>query len=298
MHILITGGTGFIGVPLVQALLARGDQVTLLSRNFKKTKRLFDGKVSLIGSIGDAGIEANAVINLAGEPIIDKRWTDKRKRTLKESRIDFTLDVVEWIAQCEKKPEVFINGSAIGYYGNYPEGDRLDETAKPRPCFSSDLCVAWESAAKQAMNLDLRVCLVRTGVVLAAHGGALKRMLMPFKVGLGGPIANGSQWFSWIHLDDMVNLLLHLLDNQSISGPVNATAPNPVTNKVFSQKLARVLHRPALLPMPEKAVKILFGESSELLLEGQKVYPKKLLDNQFRFQYPELQQALTAVIHE
>jgi uncharacterized protein (TIGR01777 family) len=292
MHLLITGGTGFIGVPLIEALLARGDQVTLLTRNFKKAKGLFNGRVSLVGSIGDAGIEVDGIVNLAGEPIIDKRWTQKRKRILKESRIDFTDRIIEWMAQCDTRPKFFISGSAIGFYGNSPENIRLDETAKPNPCFSSDLCVEWENAAKKAAELGVRECRVRTGVVLAKHGGALKRMLLPFKLGLGGPIGDGNQWFSWICLSDMVRLLLFLIDNPSISGPVNATAPNALINKKFSKILARTLRRPAFLPMPISVVKFLFGESSELLLEGQKVYPKKLLDHGFKFNYPELIQAL------
>ena len=298
MHLLIVGGTGFIGRPLVEALLARGYQVTLLARSFTKAKRLFNGRVSLIGSIESAALDVDGVINLAGEPIIDKRWTPRRKQRLKQSRIDLTQVIVRWMAANDKqRPAFLINGSAIGYYGNYPEPPYLDETAKPIPCFSSDLCVQWEQAARQAQTLGVRVCMVRTGIVLGANGGALKRMLLPFKLGLGGPIGSGRQWFSWIHLHDMVQLLLYLVENPTISGPVNAVAPSPVTNAVFSSALARALKRPAFLPMPTAIVKTLFGEAAELLLEGQPVFPKKLLDKDFRFKYPGLSQALEEIVN-
>jgi uncharacterized protein len=296
MRVLVTGGTGFIGQMLVETLLARGDQVTLLARNFKKAKRLFAGRVSLIASVKDSGIEVDAVINLAGEAIIDKRWTKKRKQVLKQSRLGVTEDINQWLASVEKKPAVFVSGSAIGYYGSYPESIALDEMAQPRQCFSSELCREWEASARQAENVGVRVCLVRTGIVLAKHGGALKRMLLPFSLGLGGKIATGNQWFSWIHWEDMIHLLLFLIDTNTIHGPVNATAPYPVSNAVFSQQLARTLKRPMLLPMPAAIVALLFGEAGELLLEGQRVVPKKLLDHGFRFQYPELSHALTAII--
>lgn len=297
MRILIAGGTGFMGVPLVRSLLARGDTITLLTRNVEKAKGLFDGQVNLIGSLQGAVIDVDAVINLVGEPIIDKRWTDRRKQALRASRIETTNDIIQWISRAQRCPDVLINGSAIGYYGNYPETMLLNETAKPRACFSSDLCVDWEAAAREAQCLGVRVCLLRTGIVLAPHGGALKRMLLPFKFGLGGPIATGKQGFSWIHLDDMVNAIVYLLDHPSIKGPVNAVAPKPVSNGMFAKALASVLKRPAFLPMPSAVVKLLFGEASELLVEGQLVTPKKLLDHGFRFQHGELRHALNDLIY-
>lgn len=296
MHILVTGGTGFIGEPLVKALLERGDHITLLSRNFKKAKKTFGDRVNLIGSIKNSGLEVDAVINLAGEPIIDRRWTNKRKRQLKASRIDLSNELIEWMKRCSNTPKVFISGSAIGYYGNYPEDGALTEIAKPRDCFASELCREWEAAAMQAQALGTRVCLVRTGVVLAKHGGALKRMWLPFVCGLGGPIASGRQWFSWIHLQDMVRLLIFILDNDRVKGAVNATATHPVKNAEFSKKLARALKRPAIFTMPGFVVKLLFGEASELLLEGQKVVPKKLLDHGFQFDYPSVEYALQSIV--
>ncbi|MEO0444255.1 MAG: TIGR01777 family oxidoreductase [Pseudomonadota bacterium] len=295
MHILVAGGTGLIGSALIKALLERGEQITLLARNFDKAKVLFNGHVSLVGTIKELSIDVDAVVNLAGEPIMDKRWTASRKQKLKNSRIGITQDIVQWIAQCKSKPQVLINGSAIGYYGHYPEDIALDENAKPRPCFSSELCQQWEQAAAQAVFAEMRVCTVRTGVVLTKQGGALKRMLPPFYMGLGGPISHGRQWFSWIHINDMVKLLLFLLDNDQIKGPVNATAPNPMTNYMFSKTLGKTLRRPALLSLPARIVSLLLGEAAELLLEGQKVVPQKLLKNGFEFDYPTLDDALQSI---
>lgn len=296
MHFLVTGGTGFIGRPLVEKLLARGDKITLLARDFDKAKKMFKGSVNLIGSIKDSGLEVDGVINLAGAPIVDKRWTARRKKTLKQSRIGITQDIIDWLKKCDKRPECFISGSAIGYYGNYPEATLIDESAQPRQCFASELCQEWESVAEQATELGVRVCRVRTGVVLAKHGGALKRMLLPFSLGLGGRIATGNQWFSWIHLDDMLELLLFLIDAKTVRGAVNAVAPYPVINAEFSHQLARKLKRPMLMPMPAAVAILLFGESSELLLEGQQVVPKKLLDNGFKFSYPQLNKALDNIL--
>lgn len=296
MHLLITGGTGFIGVPLVESLIADGHRITLLARNFSKAKKLFGEKVNMVDSLNDTTFEADVVINLAGEPIIAKRWTKKRKQQLKNSRIGVTESIIDWLTRCKKKPMVLVSGSAIGYYGNYPESLALDENTEPRNGFASELCREWEAAANKADALGIRVCTVRTGIVLAKHGGALKRMWLPFSLGLGGPIGNGKQWFSWIHLEDMVKLLRFLVDNKEIHGPVNATAPNPVNNADFSHQFANALHRPALLPMPALIAKLLFGEASELLLEGQKVVPEKLQAHGFEFHYPQLDVALKAIV--
>ncbi len=296
MNLLITGGTGLIGVPLVEYLLGRGDEVTLLIRNLSKAQSLFQDRVNYIESLAKYMGHVDAVINLAGEPIIDKRWTKQRKHELNVSRVGVTEEIIHWLTACEQKPEVLVSGSAIGYYGNYPEDIELEESASPRTCFASELCREWEASANKATDLGVRVCTVRTGVVLDQHGGALKRMLLPFRMGLGGPIGKGQQWFSWIHLSDMVNLLVYLIDNKKISGPVNAAAPYPVQNIEFAKVFGRVLKRPAFLPVPAFMFKILLGEASELLLEGQKVVPKKIQTFGFQFQYPTLQQALGAIL--
>lgn len=296
MHLLVTGGTGFIGRHLIDALLKRGYRVSLLARDFDKAKKIFNGTVNLLGTLEGAPLDIDGVINLAGEPIADKRWTKKRKQQLVESRVATTDKLVEWMAQAEVKPKVLLSASAVGYYGNYPENLTLDEQTKPRFGFASDLCRQWEASAAKAESLGVRVCQLRIGVVFGVNGGALKKMLPTFKLGLGGRIGDGWQWFSWIHMADMVNVILFLLDHDRISGPVNAVAPNPVTNRELTRQLARLLKRPAVLPVPELALQVLMGESSSLLTQGQEVVPKKLLQYGFRYQYPRLEEALQAVL--
>lgn len=296
MHLLVTGGTGFIGRHLIDALLKRGYRVSLLARDFDKAKKIFNGTVNLLGTLEGAPLDIDGVINLAGEPIADKRWTKKRKQQLVESRVATTDKLVEWMAQAELKPKVLLSASAVGYYGNYPENLTLDEQTKPRFGFASDLCRQWEASAAKAEPLGVRVCQLRIGVVFGVNGGALKKMLPAFKLGLGGRIGDGWQWFSWIHMADMVNIILFLLDHDRISGPVNAVAPNPVTNRELTRQLARLLKRPAVLPVPELALQVLMGESSSLLTQGQEVVPKKLLQYGFRYQYPRLEEALQAVL--
>jgi uncharacterized protein (TIGR01777 family) len=298
LQILITGGTGFIGVPLIRALLNRGDQVVLLARNSTKARRIFSENVMLVDSIAQVQHAIDVVINLAGEPIFDKRWTDARKQILLDSRLQITNEIADWIYHVEEKPKVFISGSAIGYYGNHPESQRLDEDAEPRECFSSYLCKKWEASAEKVNHPDVRVCTVRTGVVLAKNGGALKRMLMPYQLGLGGPMGSGDQWLSWIHMQDMINLLIFLIDTDAVKGPVNATAPNAVTHKTFAKLLANALKRPAFFSMPEVIVKILFGEAAELLVEGQNVYPEKLIAKGFDFRFSQLDSALRDIVNK
>ena len=296
MHFLITGGTGFLGRHLISALLARGDRVTLQARNFEKAKSLFGEAVNLVANVSPALSDIDVVINLAGEPIIDKRWTKKRKTQLIASRIDTTKALVEWMAALENKPKAFISGSAIGYYGNYSENMSLTEEDKPRYCFASELCKQWESEAKKAETLGVRVCTVRTGVVLDKYAGALQRMWLPFSLGLGGRVASGLQWLSWIHLKDMINCLLFISDNQSIQGAVNATAPEPVNYNTFTKAFARALKRPAFFPMPAFVLKLLLGEAAQLLIEGQKVVPKKLLDGGFEFEFKRVDLALEEIV--
>jgi len=250
MHFFITGGTGFLGRHLVAELLARGDQVTVFARDFETAKKALSDHVNLIADVSQAGDDIDVVINLAGEPIIDKRWSKKRKQVLIDSRIETTKAIVEWMAGVEKKPKAFISGSAIGYYGNYPENIYLTEADRPRYCFASELCKQWEAEALKAEALGVRVCVVRTGVVLDKNAGALQRMWLPFSMGLGGRVASGYQWLSWIHRQDMINALIFMVDNTTISGAVNATAPEPVNYNVFTKAFARALKRPAFFPMP------------------------------------------------
>ncbi len=297
MNLLITGASGFIGSALIHQLIADGHQVIGLSRKPARLDRLFQGQVRAVESLDEieASESIDAIVNLAGEPILDKRWSDARKKQLYDSRMHTTAAVIELIKRLQQRPETLINGSAIGFYGSHSDDRVLSEACEGRQGFTHKLCSDWENLALDAQSLGLRVCLLRTGVVLGP-GGALERMLLPFKWGLGGPIGNGRQWFSWIHLQDIVAIIRFLLEHEVLSGPFNATAPEPVTNAVFSSTLARLLKRPALLPMPTFMLQLLLGEGAELLCQGQRVAPVRLLEAGFEFRYPELEPALKAVL--
>lgn len=295
---LLTGGSGFIGQALVPALLQRGMKVTILSRSPKGTEAIFDGAVTAIADLKQltSNDHFECVINLAGFGIADKRWTESVKQTIRDSRIETTAALIDYFKRAETKPDTFISGSAIGVYG-LRDDQPLDETAGGDDSFSSQLCQEWESEAQQAEALGIRTSYLRTGVVLGKNGGALSKMLPPFKFGLGGPMGSGQQWMSWIHRDDIVGIILHVMDNKSIQGAVNGTAPTPVTNKAFSQALGKVLNRPAFLPLPSFVVKLLMGKmGEELLLSGQRVIPQKALQTQYAFRYPDLPSALKEIL--
>jgi uncharacterized protein (TIGR01777 family) len=298
MHTLITGGTGFIGLALVADLLRDGHKVTVLTRDpAAASKRLPDGAKAVDDL---APLEAvDAVINLAGENLGAARWTDARKQAFRASRLSTTRRLVEWMATLAARPAVFVSGSAIGYYG--PRADEIiREDNLPGDDFSARLCSDWEAEAMKAEALGVRVCTLRTGIVLgkpgAAGGGALTQMLPAFKLGAGGPMGSGRQWMSWIHLDDEVALIRWLIDTDSAKGAYNATAPTPVTNAEFARALGHALHRPALLPMPGFMLKLIVGEMAEILLTGQKVLPQRSLDQGFTFRYPSLDAALADVL--
>ncbi len=294
MHILITGGTGFIGESVAKALIARGDRVTLL---IHKRASSVAGAQS-ITNLSEVNSAVDAVVNLAGLPIADKPWTNSRKLALRASREGITGQLVRWIAQQEVKPKVFLSGSAIGFYGATRSNQSLSESDQPLiQDFSNELCQSWEKIALGAEQQGVRVVLLRTGIVLG-KGGALKKMLPAFKLGLGGRIVDGQQMMSWIHLDDEVNAILFLIDNPEASGPYNLTAPNPVSNQVFTEALGSVLNRPTLLPMPALMPRLMLGkEGASLLTEGLAVTPSKLVQHQFSFKYPQLEEALEAVVH-
>lgn len=297
MYVLITGATGFIGKALVPSLLEKGYKPLILTRRPKVAKQLFGQGCQVIVDLNQIKpqVKIVGVINLAGAPI-DKRWSKRYKKKLMESRIGTTQALIDCMQRLEEKPEWMISGSAIGFYG--ASGDQaLTEASSAHPGFTHTLCQDWESVALQAQKLGTRVCLLRTGVVLGAHGGALKRMLTPFKLGLGGRIGSGLQWFSWIALEDMVRIILFLIETPKIQGAVNATAPYPVCNKEFTKALGSVLKRPTLFPMPGWVVKLLFGEMGiQLLLKGQKVMPQVLLSHGFEFKYPKVKEALSQAI--
>ncbi|MCW0391363.1 TIGR01777 family oxidoreductase [Xanthomonas sacchari] len=290
MHVLVTGGTGFIGRALCPALLDAGHRVSVLTRAPARAARLLPA-VQVLDDLQRAA-PADAVINLAGEPLTEGRWSATRKRRFRTSRIGTTRALIDWMSGLDaaQRPGCLISGSAIGYYGD--RGDEvLDETSTPGDDFAAQLCRDWEAEALRAQDLGVRTSLVRTGVVLGRDGGALARMLLPFRFGMGGRMGDGRQWMSWIHRDDQVGLLLWLLQ-QGGEGAYDATAPAPATNAAFAQQLAATLHRPALLPMPAAALRLGFGEMAELLLGSQRVLPTRAQREGYVFRYPQLDAAL------
>ena len=302
-RLLITGGSGFIGRRLVPVLSAQGFAVTVLTRDPDKTALHFKHTVATVKQLDSIkksdGFEV--VINLAGQGITDKRWTQSIKKQLRQSRLISTQNLIRYLLGTEKRPECFISGSAIGYYGD--QGEKIideqiiNEQMYGNNSFASKLCFDWERKAQLAEVLGIRTCYLRTGIVLGRKGGALSKMLPAFKLGFGGRMGNGRQWMSWVHVDDLVGIILHIINHQNINGAVNGTAPNPVTNKEFSATLARVLKRPAVLPMPACVLKLMLGEmAQELLLSGQRVIPKKIVDAGYEFQYAELDRALTEIV--
>ncbi len=297
-RLLITGGSGFIGSQLVPVLSAQGYAVTVLTRNPEKTASHFRRSVSTIKQLDELSDKDTfeVVINLAGQGITDRRWTPTIKNQLRESRLLTTHKLIRYLQTVETKPECFISGSAIGYYGDQGENS-VDETGSGDNSFSSKLCFDWEHEAKQAEDLGIRTCYLRTGIVLGKKGGALSKMLPAFRLGLGGSMGSGRQWMSWVHIDDLTGIILHIINHRNISGAVNGTAPKPTTNKEFSSTLAHVLKRPAFMPVPAFVLKMMLGEmAEELLLSGQRVMPKKILDTGYGFQYAELEDALREVV--
>jgi uncharacterized protein len=298
MNILITGGTGFLGSALTQYLLARGHRLTLVSRNPARALQRF-GNVTVVNNFRDIQPTAyfETIINLAGAPIFDARWTEARKKLIRDSRIGLTEQLVEWISRLEVKPLLLISGSAIGYYGD--QGDRiLTEQAPTKSDFSQQLCADWESAALTAQQYRLRVCIIRTGLVIDQGGGMLERMLLPFKLGLGGTMGAGTQWMSWIHRQDWLAIVQAMIDDPNMSGAYNATAPVPATNAEFTRCLGAFLHRPTCLPLPAWLLKIILGEMSELLLGSQRVLPERLLQQGYRFHYSTLEEAFSKIFQK
>ncbi|HEU0250511.1 MAG TPA: TIGR01777 family oxidoreductase [Solirubrobacteraceae bacterium] len=321
MRVSVTGATGLIGSRLVSALRARGDEVVVLSRDPKRALHsLEDGTdPTASGALPKAAATdlltvawnpstepapaaglsgSDAVVHLAGEPIA-QRWSSNAKQAIRASRVEGTRNLVAGISalEAEQRPQTLISGSAVGYYG--PHGvEPIDEDAPPGPGFLAQTCVAWEAEADAAERLGLRVVKVRTGVLLDRAGGALAKMLPPFKLGVGGPVAGGRQYVSWIVPEDLVGIMLAALDDERWRGAVNATAPAPVRNSELSKALGRALHRPALLPVPRLALKALYGEMSEVVTTGARVVPTKALMNGYEFRYEQLSSALQAVLSQ
>jgi uncharacterized protein (TIGR01777 family) len=302
MRIVVSGGTGFIGRPLSASLCQEGHQVTLLTRRKEETQRSYGSTVTIIEWNGrEAGAwehcldGADAVINLAGAPIADGRWTDVRKRLLTESRVFSTRLLVEAISRRSSKPRVLTSASGIGYYG--ASDDRvLDEGAAHGQGFLADLCLAWEAEALRAAEFGLRVVILRTGMVLEQDGGALPKMMLPFQFFAGGPILPGTQWVSWLHRRDHIGLIQWVLATPSVSGAVNVVAPEAVTMNRFCEVLGRVLHRPCWLPVPGFVLNVALGELGKLMTTGQRVIPAKALSGGYVFHYPTLEPALRAIV--
>ncbi len=294
--ILITGGTGFIGSRLVAALIAAGHDVTVLTRSRTIAADL-PAPLRVITSLDQITDETpiDAIVNLAGEPISNGLWTLRKRRRILRSRLEVTRGIVGLIRRLQVQPGVLVNGSAIGWYGL--RGDEvLDENADGTDCFSRNLCVRWEKAAMRATALGTRVVCLRIGLVLATEGGILSRMLTPFEFGLGGRFGAGLHWMSWIHRDDLVRLIIHAIATPALTGPVNGTAPAPVTNGTFAAALGRALRRPAILPVPATPLRFAGAFAEELLLSGQRVEPRAALASGFRFIYPNIDDALAAVV--
>jgi uncharacterized protein (TIGR01777 family) len=291
MRVLVSGGTGLVGRPACDALRAAGHAVTIVSREPGRVPARAIGWDGLRAAMP----ETDAIVNLAGESIASGRWTAARKAAMRSSRVEATRALVDAVAAASPQPKVLVNASAIGYYGAHGD-EPLDETAAPGADFLARVCVEWEAEARRAEALGLRVVLLRLGVVLAPDGGALSAMLLPFRAGLGGAIGGGRQWMSWVHRDDVVGLLREAVSNAEYAGPVNATSPNPVTNRDFTRALGRALHRPTVLPVPGIGLRLLLGEMATMLLTGQRVLPKAAERLGYAWQQPELPAALERCI--
>ncbi len=300
MKLVVTGASGFIGTALCEQLLQQGHTLALFTRGAPRdpatgVKRWFYWTPGTLRD-WDAKLDgADGVINLAGEPIAGNKWSAAQRRRLEQSRVDGTHVLVQACAKAKQKPKFLINASAVGYYG--PRGDEIiTEEAPPGNDFLSQLCRNWEAEASKAEGLGMRVARLRTGIVLGRGGGALPKMVEPFKWFVGGPLGSGMQWMSWIHLEDHVRLILHIINNPQASGAINATTPNPVQNKQFSRVLGGVLNRPSWLTTPAFALRLGLGEMAQILLTGQRVVPAAAQKLGFEFRYPELREALAACL--
>ncbi len=297
MNVAVTGGTGFIGSVLCKRLLTDGYAVTVLTRDRRRAQQKFKGPIRLIESLKELPDDSapETIINLAGLSLGSGRWAKELKQTFISSRVGVTRQLIDYIAHVRSPPRLLISGSAVGYYG--ARGDEvLTEDSSPGQEYQADLCKAWETEALKATNHGVRVCLLRSGVVLGKGGGALSSLLPQFKLGLGGHVGSGKQWMSWIHIDDLIDIVLHLMANKSLQGPFNTTTPNPETNRDFASKLGAALDRPAFMWAPGWAMRLLIGEMAHLYVTGQKVIPKRLLESGYKFRHPELSLALAEIL--
>lgn len=291
--LLVTGATGFIGGHVIRAALARGDTVWAWSRDARRARRLLPGAVQVVEDLAaiPAQQSIDAIVNLAGAPVIGPPWTSGRRRLLVDSRVITTAAVLEWCATRSQRPAVLVSASAIGFYG--PAGDHwLDESSPAQKVFQSQLCVAREAAANAAPTLGIRAVNLRIGLVLGADGGIFTRLLLPAKVGLAARIGDGRQWMSWIHVDDLVRIVELAIENPALKGPLNAVAPAPVRQGDFQRQLTGALHRPLWLWIPGAALRLVLGEMAELLVQGQRVTPRRLLEADFAYRHATLAGAI------
>ncbi len=304
LHVAVTGASGFVGTPLVARLLERGHRVTALSRS--GASRASDGRVRWASydpmepaSYAKALEGVDAVIHLAGHGVFDGRWNDERMALIRSSRVEATRALVGGLKLLAKRPATLVSASAVGYYGPRHPAEDLPEAAAPGNDFLAEVCVGWESEARMAEALGVRVALPRIGIVLGRGGGALASMLPPFKMGVGGPIGlTGGQPFPWIHLADLVALIVEMAENPAYKGAVNAVSPGIVSNKAFAQALGRALHRPAFMPTPGFAIRLLVGKAAQILTSGQRALPRAALANGFAFAYPDVDGALADLVGE
>lgn len=296
-RVLVTGGTGFIGKNTVQAMLDVGHAVTVLSRHPVRAARLFGGRARAIQSLDELSSDDvfDCVINLAGAPVVGRRWTRARRAVLERSRIGTTHDLIAWVQRTRHRPAVWVQASAIGAYGVRPSDEVLDETSAPGSGFMSRLCLDWEAAARPATELGVRQVVLRFGVVFG-HGGALPMMVMPYRIGLGARFGDGRQMISWIHLDDVLGLIAQAFERESVRGVYNAVAPDPVSQNDFAQRVAKLLHRPLFLRVPAGPLRLLTGEMGELILDGQRVMPARLQASDYPFLFSGFQQAIEDLV--
>jgi len=297
MNVLLFGGTGFVGRNLIEELLMNGYKVSVVTRNHQKTVNQFGNKIQVIEWDNNAPLSSiykldqiDFVINLAGESIGSRRWTNSVKAEIRASRIRTTGAIVAAINNGTIQPKVLINASAVGYYG-LCEDEEITESAEAGQDFLAQVCREWENEAYKVQNTGTRVATIRIGLVLG-NEGALKRMALPFRYFIGGPLGNGNQWLSWIHIRDLTSMIRFIIEHQELAGPINAVAPNPVRMGEFSKMLGKVLTRPSWLPVPEILLKIALGQMAEMLLHGQRAVPKKVLSADFEYKFPKLKAAL------
>jgi hypothetical protein len=296
--IIITGATGLIGNPLCRALINRGDEVTVFTRNTDLAKKVLGEKVTYLKwdyknpSAWQYSLNNHdAIIHLAGANLSDKRWTKKYKKIILDSRVNGTRSLVEAINETHTKIKVFISSSAVGFYGSSGDNILIEDSASGND-FLAKVCLAWEKEAQKVNGFGIRTALLRQGVALSSNGGALKRFLLPFKFFVGGPLGNGKQWFSWIHIKDLIAIYLFILDNSDVSGAINTVSPNTVRMNEFAKTLGKSLKRPSIIKVPEFALRILVGEVTSSIVASQRVIPKRLIDHGFKFKFENLEEAL------